>query len=199
MKTVPTFFQHRLSELGGRTPYGLPKLRLVWAPDTRHEQGILKGALKYIDATNPKKSLECWVLESWLPPEMFESDWNEAILGPFPRRGMYGCLAPLVIYMPNGDILSVDLTESVLESVQKLYYDNLAFAALNPGARYLQLVESQVKAEAEDQAEIDKNDDDLFDYVVAHEDDINNEENRVFSLPQNLEVVTSGGKMPVRS
>ncbi len=199
MKTVPAFFQHRLSLMAGRNPYGQPKLRVCWAPETRHEQGILKGALKYVDATNPKKSLVCWVLESWLPPEMFAGDWNERILGPFPSRGMYGCLAPLVIYMPNGDIVSVDLTESVLESVQKLYHDSIAFAALNPGARYAQLVESQVVAEAQDQAEIDKKDDDLFDYVVAHEESINNDDNRVFSLPKELDVVTSGGKMPARS
>jgi hypothetical protein len=61
------------------------------------------------------------------------------------------------------------------------------------------LVESQVVAEAQDQAEIDKKDDDLFDYVVAHEEAINNDDNRVFSLPKELDVITSGGKMPARS
>lgn len=141
----PTWWDNKITQLGGTNVKGEPNLRTVWAPDERK----LNGQIKYPTPEDPRRSMECWILEVWMPPEFFGNpkEWNEALCGPFPREGFYGMRTPLMF----GDGKYVPLTDATFESIEQYQFACLEWTALNAKERYEYL--ATIQAEREKAAE----------------------------------------------
>lgn len=195
----PEWFEKRLRDLGGVNLFAQPNLRVVFAPDVRHEFGVAQGMWKYPDPTNTSRPLECWVLETWMSPDIFAADWNEELLGPMPREGYYGFVNFLIMPLKNGTVISLDLTEDVFQSLAKKFYADRKWAEGTELERYLAMQARQKEIERTREEETDKKADDIIDNINAHEEEINNAMNRVFSLPKHLEVNVKNSKSAVQA
>ncbi|MDL5055892.1 hypothetical protein [Geitlerinema calcuttense] len=198
-RQAPKWFEHQLADLGGRNPFGYPRVRVVWAPDRRFESGVMQGRYMYPDSTNPSKSLQCWMLETWMPPDLFREGWNEAILGEFPHKGMYGLVCPIAEFYQDGRVAVFELTEATLDSIKKKYMADQEWAKLSAEDRF-QIEEDNMAEElALREEKASKQADDVFDHVVAHEHEINQEITRVWSMPEHLATQVKGNKLPLES
>lgn len=73
----------------GKNPHGEPNFRLIWS---ERKQILFLGDIvpEYAYLPSP-----CWVLETWTPPEKdagpeaLWSEMQEALMGPYPRKGTY--------------------------------------------------------------------------------------------------------------
>lgn len=197
---VPQWFSDQLKNIGGINKYGQPNLRVVWGPEQRREYGLCKGFYKYCDPNNPDKPMECWILETWIPPEFFgdPSEWNYDLLGPFPREGQYGLKSPLIIYNSAGEPYAVELDESCLTAIREKQFADIQWSKQN-AARRLEMIEEQIaKSEAFRRERADKEADDLFDHYTSHQHELDQADKRVWSFPKHLEATARNSKMPVR-
>lgn len=196
-KQVPEWFNERLKDVGGLNPHGEARLRVVWAPDVRIDRGVMKGRYQYPDAENSRKPLECFVLETWIPPDLLMADWNAEILGAVPGRGIYGMVCPLVVHINEDELEAVELTESVLQSIASKHHADIQWAAMSPLKRFEAMQIAHKRGEDALTEKADREADDLFDHYEAHREELDNADNRVFSFPKSLDVNRPGSKMPV--
>lgn len=78
----------------GITESGLPKYRILWAPDRRRPMNIINPETGQFVQRNPRRYPrigERWILETLVPWENY-GIWNEAAFGPKPPDGEY-CLS----------------------------------------------------------------------------------------------------------
>lgn len=130
---IPEWFERRLTNAGGTTLSGLSKVRVVHGEHARGFPMPDKDALKYINPENPLEPWGCFILEEWMPPEFFgdPEEWERQrwavgddgvryeIMAPFPSRGEYVFVQPLVT--PDGH--AFPLSEQVAEYVEWLVHE----------------------------------------------------------------------------
>ena len=110
---TPRWLQEKLTNIGGKNPFGEPNFRVIFGRNRLAWHG---GLLSDYDASGNiiRRTVTCrlepaypefvnrWLFECWLPPEAFGSEeswerdtvvWMEGqrveTLGPFPKRGDY--------------------------------------------------------------------------------------------------------------
>ena len=99
----PEQFNRRLGEIFGRNRFGEPFFRFIWGQTETYDISTLHGySKKLIGHGEP-----CWIVQKWLPPEMFgipemyyyftrDPDHPElAMLGEYPQFGRYETVTPL--------------------------------------------------------------------------------------------------------
>lgn len=132
----PSWFEERLSNIGGRNLYGEPNFRVVWGMDERCYRGGRPDAIKYIGMSENDLGMPCWILEEWWSPNRLGSveDWEAAryswdgmnrvdMLGEFPQRGIYYMFGgrPLM----DNEFKPVLLNENVLTEIARMIKDRI--------------------------------------------------------------------------
>src|SRR5690242_720910 len=127
---LPTWAAREMEIFGGYNAYAQPNYRFQWGMDAR---GFLNGdpfAMKYGNPNDTTLGYACWMLERWATPEFFNlKNWTDLrygedtagtgkqidYLGPFPSRGEYILVAPLIdddgAMLPITEALMIELKE----------------------------------------------------------------------------------------
>ncbi len=127
---IPSWFEARLSAVGGTTLDGRPRLRVIWGQDAKGFPWPDNEHPKYISPNNALKGWSCFILEQYAGPEFFgdPGEWEKArfawgedgqrheIMAPYPSRGEYVLVQPLCT--PDGEPLP--LTDAVADYVSAL-------------------------------------------------------------------------------
>lgn len=108
-RRCPSWFQDRLTRVGGRNPHGDPRFKLVWGQSEKMRDGgyfIKDGFEGYRDV--PALGGEaCWAITMWEPAEMcgtpyrWYKDHTDEItglvtLGQYPHHGRYRVIKKLI-------------------------------------------------------------------------------------------------------
>ncbi len=196
---IPIWFEKALRNIGGINPYGDPNLRVVWSPDERHTSGEFAGHYKYPQPDFFLKPMECWMLEVWAPPKFFgdPEDWNAELLGAFPQRGKYVLKSPLIAFK-GGEPFAVDLDEGALTAIREKHFADIEWSEKNTKERMEVINEMHRQHEQAIAQRADDNAENLMDEYVRKQQQLDQEDKRVWSMPRHLEVVTKNSKMPVR-
>lgn len=124
---LPQWFVEGLNNLGGGEQ---PDYRIVWGMDATTFRNDNPNAKKYPNPRDPDLGWACWMLERWATPEFFGNEttweinrWGSAadfgkridVLGPFPRRGSYILVAPMM----DDDYNPLPLTEGLLNEIRR--------------------------------------------------------------------------------
>lgn len=202
MKLEPAY-DNRLAEISGRLPNGQPKLRIVTPEEAVRPHGKMQGLPKYLD---PETGIQMpfLVLEMWISPELCGSreSWQYDLLGPYPadcpldccNHGYWGMKSPLTT---AGEI--IPLSESLIDSICRKQYMDIAFSALSEKERLesldASLSERNKKAEETAWAEFNEN----LDHYATHKTQEDNADNRVIiGLGKNaFSDYVKGGKSPI--
>lgn len=194
---VPEFFQKAIEDIGGKNLYGEPRYRVVWSKDRRWESGLLKGCPLYLWPDG--REMECWILEVWHPPHFFgdPAEWNEDICGEFPYKGYYGIKSPLVM-VQHGEFIALELNEGTLNSIRQKHLHDLEWSETSAANQLKAIIEQQTVWQKNRTLLADKEADDVFDHYHAHRSELDNADNRVFSMPKSLDVTAKNSKFPVR-
>lgn len=194
---IPEFFKKEIERIGGTNLYGQPRYRVVWSKDRRWENGLLKGCPMYLWPNG--REMECFILEVWYPPQYFgdPAEWNESICGEFPYKGFYGVKSPLATLV-DGDIFVMPLNESTLDAIRRKHLHDLEWHETNASDRLRAIIEQQTVWQKHRVELADKEADELFDHYNAHKQELDNDDNRVFSMPKHLDILGKGSKMPVK-
>lgn len=194
---IPEFFKKAVDDIGGKNLYGEPRYRVVWSKDQRWETGLLKGCPKYLWPDG--REMECWILEVWYPPQYFgdPKEWNEDICGEFPYKGLYGIKSPLVRVHFN-EFEPLPLNEGTLDSIRQKHLHDLEFSQLDAAERYRAIIEQQTVWQKNRTKLAEQQADELFEHYHAHCDELDNADNRVWSMPKHLETTVKNGKFPVQ-
>lgn len=189
---IPKFFQDSLTEMGGRTAHGEPRLKVSDARELRETN----GRYKYPNPYNTKKPMECFVIETWLPPTFFEprEQWNEELLGAFPSRGRYVLKTPLM----TGDGKPLPLTEETLNCVKAKQLADIQWNQMDAKDRLEDLERRQREQEEREEEIAQKETQDVLQHWDTHQAQLDNADSRVWSFPQHLDSIRKNGKMPVR-
>lgn len=181
---VPKWFRKELVHIGKMNALGEPNLRVVNGMTQRAFVNGNPTALKYMSVNNPEVGWACFVLERWASPEFFdESTWAENrtgsdsagtgkfidYLGPFPRRGDYITICPLVD--SQGKMLP--LSSMLLDEIRQRVVHGSANVVL--GAREVQ----RRRKAAENAATVTSLLDELQEYYNSKGDKINRLASRV--------------------
>lgn len=202
MSRIPDYYKKRLGDLEGYLADGkTPKLRLVFAPETKRTHGKLAGLPKYHDPETGEP-LKCWVLECWYPATMCGSreEWQYELLGPYPadchedccNGGFWGIRSPITTY---GEY--IELTESVLSSIERKQFMDIQWSLLSEVERQKQLDASlsernkKLDAEAWDEMNV------RLDEYAKNKEKWDNDDNRVFSWADKYAINVPGSKMPI--
>lgn len=132
---VPKWFSKDLWKFGGSNSFGGPIYRVVWAMDARTFRNGNPNAMKYPNPNDVNLGYACFWLERYAQPEFFnEVHWRALrygaceqgtgkiidYMGPFPQRGDYIGVAPLVKDSDEDDMpyemlpLSRDLLDELM-------------------------------------------------------------------------------------
>lgn len=108
-RSCPQWFQERLTQVGGRNPYGEPRFKLVWGESETMRDGgyfVKDGFQGYRDV--PSLGGEsCWALMMWEPAEKFGTSYrwyrdhtdevtDLVTLGQYPYKGRYRVIRKLI-------------------------------------------------------------------------------------------------------
>lgn len=102
---VPEWFSEAVERAGGKNRFGGPNVRVVWSQSPE--------SLIIIDKRlRPEwEGVPCWLLQVWDAPEVYGSPeiWeleNKDLFGPFPAKGKYRTLQPLILReVVNGKLI----------------------------------------------------------------------------------------------
>lgn len=138
---IPKRFRRGLADFGGKNIYGEPNYIVTWAMDAKIFENGDPHARKYPNPNDMALGWACFWLERYAPPEFFdEKTWAELrfgpselgddhridFIGPFPRRGGYIGVGPLVKDNEDGEPWEMlPLTTKVLDVIKQ---------ELDPGA-----------------------------------------------------------------
>lgn len=175
---TPEWFEKSLTNFRGSSIYGDPVLRVVWGADQRD----FRGRNKYVYAEGG--AMQCFILERWQPAGFFGSrevwenrsrfyddvsqEWTN-LKGPFPERGAYTMICPIV--GSSGQYVPLD--ETAMMAIKIKITDDEDFAELQIIERNRLIVEQQSAVNAEVEARADKRQDDLREYFLTNKDKIN--------------------------
>lgn len=202
MKTVPTDYNKRLADMGGRLPDGTPKLRLVFSPETKRVHGRVAGQWKYPDPANLANPLPWWFLETWIPPQMCgtRETWPYKLFGPYPadcqkdccNGGYWGLKMPITT---NGEF--IELSEATMQAVERKQYMDVQFSMLTEAARLEALNEQKAAADkrADDDAWEEHNV--LQDRYLNVKEAEDNADNRAFVFPTGMAPQGKNIRLPI--
>ena len=197
---IPDWFADRLTNAGGTTLSGLPKVRVVHGENARGFPMPDNEALKYVDPNDPLEGWGCFILEEWMPPEFFgdPQEWERQrwalggdgrrheIMAPFPSRGEYVFVQPLAA--PDGT--PFPLTEQIAQYVEWLVrqrqqtpvntYTNAQLTARRVEA--MREAQEQKRREASERLAV------IADECATRAEDVNREATRVYSHPSGFTV-----------
>ena len=187
----PQWWDSKMTDLGGRNYKGEPRLRTVWGGEERRWD----GKFKYYDPFDARKPMECWIVEVWMPPKFFgdPADWNAEMCGPFPSEGVYGIKTPLMDY--NG---TLPLTEETFNCIKRKQLLDVEWSEQDAKARFEDVEKRRLANEADTERVLRDEMHNTLDHYYAHQEELDNDDNRVFSFPSGIIPVTVNGKMPVK-
>lgn len=138
---IPKRFKRGLTDFGGRNVYGESNYQVVWAMDAEIFENGDPHARKYPNPRDVSLGYACFWLERYATSEFFDKKtWDELrfaddelgtgkkidVLGPFPYRGGYVGVGPLIKDNENGEPWEMlPLTTQVLDVIKQ---------SLDPGA-----------------------------------------------------------------
>lgn len=138
---IPKRFRRGLADFGGLNIYGQPNYQAVWAMDAEFFENGDPHARKYPNPNDTSLGWACFWLERYATPDFFDQKtWNELryarselgdgkmidVLGPFPNRGAYIGVGPLIKDNEDGEPWEMlPLTTKVLDEIKQ---------SLDPGA-----------------------------------------------------------------
>ncbi len=195
---IPQEFITRLADMGGRLPDGTPKMRIVFAPETRRAHGIAQGHYKYV---NPEtgKVMPFYVLEQHYPPSMLgpRENWPES-MGIYPgdcaedccNHGYWGFRSALTT---NGSFQ--ELNSHVMDMIEQRQYQDLAFSMLDEISRQEHINKLMAERDKNAAEVAARESTAIGDDYFLHKEKEDNADNRVFSIA-GLE--GKGAKMPIR-
>lgn len=169
---APDWFTESITNLRGRNIYGDPILRVVWAPEQRDFQ----QRARYLWPDG--KPMECWVLERWLPAGFFGSreEWEKTagfyddvhqewvdIKGPFPERGRYALITPLM-----GRDGPAELNSSTLAGIREKVAKDEEFADLDIISRDHMVHEHHAQQQRASEYEADKRQEYIREYYAKN-------------------------------
>lgn len=130
---IPRWFARRLMHIGGKNPFGEPNYRVIWAMDATMFRNGNPDARAYPNPNDTNLGYACFWLQRWAAPEFFNKIQWEALrygkdgsgktvdhLGPFPARGDYIGVLPLM--KDDGDMPyeMIPLTQALLDEIEPM-------------------------------------------------------------------------------
>lgn len=198
---IPVWFAERLKNAGGTTLSGLPKVRVVHGENARGFPMPDRHAFKYLDPEDASQPWGCFVLEEWRPPEFFgdRAEWERErwawgsdgqrheIMAPFPSRGEYVFVQPLVA--PSG--APFQLTGQVADYVEWLIQARRAQAdnAYTNAQLTLRRIDAMRAAQEERRKQAEERLAVIADEMQTRAEEANLADTRAYSLPNGVRVV----------
>jgi len=130
---IPAWWTSGLAAKLGRNRFNQPNYRVEWGMDAR---GFLNGdpnAILYQNPNDPDLGWACWMFQRWAEPSFFDKpEWEQHrygvnvtgeagfidYLGPFPSRGDYIMIAPLITEDYGFIPLSQQLLDELVSRVE---------------------------------------------------------------------------------
>lgn len=182
----PPFFDHSLEVMCGKNPYGDPMVRVKWGWDCTTFRNGDPNALAY-----PGPFLSRWIIEKWQPAKFFGkwSEWEESryfvtddgkridALGPFPSKGMYVMVMPLIAAglhgTKPGDYIPCSNDVLIMIDAMRQEFEQRTWNCYSSPQLLAKLQQQMAEEEAKLNEDVDNEVAEWDDYILTHQDDIN--------------------------